>query len=167
MRTHGMRTQEMHVRVDVRALSRDDALALVAQHHIGHIGLGIHDLIRVELTPYVYADDWLYMRAVVGEDLEVLTRHPWAAFEVDEVESVYDWRTVEMSGAVEILSSDPHAAHRFDFEQAVRLLRSVVPALLTAEDPLPDHVRLLRMHVDTVRGRESRLAEGQAPHLRS
>lgn len=151
------------MRVEMRALSRDDALALVARHHVGRIGLGLHDLIRVELACYVYADDWIYLRMPAGEDIEIITRHPWAAFEVDEVDGLYDWRSVETSGAVEILTSDPHAGHRFEYEQGVRLLRDAVPAVLTADDPYPDRVRLLRVHVDTVRGRESHTADGKAP----
>ena len=149
------------MRVETRTLSRDDALALLARHHVGRIGLGLHDLIRVELTPYLYANDWIYVRTSLGEDLDVIRRHPWAAFEVDEIESVFDWRTAEVAGAMEILSSDPQSPHRFEFEQAVGLLRAAVPSILTAEDAYPERVQLLRIHVDTVNGRDSRTLEGE------
>ena len=155
------------MRVDVQPLSRDDSLALVQRHHMGRIGIGLHDLIRVELTPYAYADDWIYVRAKIDEDFEVISPHPWAAFEVDEVDSIYDWRSVEVTGAIEILSSDPNAQHRFEYEQAVRILRGAVPALLTADDPRPEHVHVLRIHVDTVLGRSSRSVDGVAPPVPS
>jgi len=151
------------MRVEVRPLTRDDSLALVQRHHMGRIGIGLHDLIRVELTPYVYADDWIYIRAKIDGDFEIITRHPWAAFEVDEVDSIYDWRSVEITGVIQILSSNPDADHRFEYEQAVRILRGAVPALLTADDPRPDRVHLLRIHTDTVVGRSSRAADGEAP----
>ena len=149
------------MRVDVHPLSRDDSLALLGRHHVGRLGIGVHDLIRVELTPYLYSNDWIYVRTGLDEDLEVIRRHPWAAFEVDEIESVFDWRSAEVTGAMDILTSDPHSEHRFEYEQAVRLLREAVPSVLTAEDAYPEHVQLLRIHVDTINGRESRTVEGE------
>jgi nitroimidazol reductase NimA-like FMN-containing flavoprotein (pyridoxamine 5'-phosphate oxidase superfamily) len=150
------------MRADVTTLTRDDALSLIARHHVGRIGTGLHDLIRVELTPYLYADDWIYVRTGVGTDLDIIRRHPWAAFQVDEIESVSDWRSAEVTGTVEVLTSDPEADadHRFEFEQAVRLLRNAVPDILTAADVYPERVQVLRIHVDTILGRESRTIEG-------
>lgn len=151
------------MRADVTTLTRDDALALIARHHVGRIGTGLHDLMRVELTPYLYANGWIYVRTSVGTDLDIIRRHPWAALEVDEIESVSDWRSAEATGAVEILTSDPEAEadHRFEFEQAVRLLRDAVPSILTADDVYPERVQILRIHVDTIRGRASRTIEGE------
>lgn len=155
------------MRVEVRALSRDDSLALVARHHVGRYGIGLHDLIRVELMAYVYADDWIYTRVPPGEDVAILERHAWAAFEVDEIDGVYDWRSVELTGRVELLTPETNEEPHFTFDQAVSVLRNAVPAILTADDPLPDRVRLLRIHVDTVRGRQSRTVDGDAPHPRA
>lgn len=147
-------------------MSRDDALALVARQHIGRCGLALHDLIRVELTPYVYDQDWIHVRASVGGDLDVIRRHPWAAFEVDEVDGVLDWRSVEITGAVEVLTPGPDDDDdRFAFERTEQLLRATLPAILTADDPYPDRVHLLRIHVDTVRGRISRTVDGTAPEI--
>jgi hypothetical protein len=43
----------------------------------------------------------------------------------------------------------------FEFENAVNLLRSAVPQILTADDPMPERVQLVRVHVDNIFGRES------------
>lgn len=142
--------------VDVRELSRDESLALLAKHHVGRLGISFHDVIRVEIANYVYAEGWIYARTVLGADVLTVRHHPWVAFEADEIEGIYDWRSVEVSGAVEFLSSDVSSHDWFKFENAVRLLREVVPQVLTADDPMPERVQLLRMHVDNVRGRESR-----------
>lgn len=146
--------EKLHV--DVREMSRDESLALLAKHHVGRVGITFHDLVRVKLANYLYADGWIYARTELGEDLTTVKHHPWAAFEVDEVDGLYDWRAVEISGSVEILSSDVHSPDWFEFENAVRMLRSAVPQVLTADDPMPQRVQVVRMHVDDIRGQESR-----------
>ena len=146
--------------VDVRELSRDQSLALLAKHHIGHVGISFHDILRVEIAAYVYADDWIYARMELGDELTTVQHHPWGAFEVDEVESIYDWRSVEVRGAVQFLSSDSHGRDWFEFANAVRLMRQVVPQVLTANDPLPQRSQIVRLHIDDIRGRA---AESSAP----
>ncbi len=141
--------------VEIRELSRDESLALLARHHVGHVGISFHDLVRVELAAYVYSEGWIYARTELGDDVTTMKHHPWAAFEVDEVQGVYDWRSVEIWGSVEFLSADFHSRDWFEFENAVRLMREAVPQVLTADDPLPERVQVVRMHVDNIRGREA------------
>lgn len=143
------------LRVDVRVMPHDEAVELVTRHHVGHVGISFHDLVRVKLCNYVYSEGWIYLRTELDEDLVLAKHHPWAAFEVHEAESIYDWRSVEASGAVEFLSSDTGSAEWFRFETAVRVLRDQVPQILTADDPLPKRSQLLRIHIDAIVGRES------------
>lgn len=141
--------------VDLRDLSRDEAIELLSVHHVGDVGISFHDLVRLKLCAYIYSEGWIYARTELGEDLVMAKHHPWAAFEVHEVESIYDWRTVAVSGAVEFLSSDIQSYDWLGFENAVRVLRAAVPQILTDNDPMPQRVQLLRIHVDTIMGRES------------
>jgi len=136
-------------------MTRDEAIELVKLHHVGHVGISFHDLVRVKLCNYVYSEGWLYLRTELSEDLVLAKHHPWAAFEVHEARSIYDWRSVELSGAVEFLSSETGSADWYRFEAAVRVLRDKVPQILTADDPLPQRSQVLRIHVDSIVGRES------------
>lgn len=142
--------------VEIRELSRDESLALLARHHVGHVGISFHDLVRVEIAAYVYSEGWIYARTEMGDDVVTVKHHPWAAFEVAEVQGVYDWRSVEIWGSVEFLSADFHTRDWSEFVNAVRLMREAVPQVLTADDPLPQRVQVVRMHVDNIRGREAR-----------
>ena len=143
--------------VTVRELSRDESLAILGKHHVGHVGITFHDLLRLKICNYVYSEGWIYARTELGEDLVMAKHHPWAAFEVDEVEGIYDWRSVEVWGAIEFLSSNVQSQDWFEFENAVRLLRTAVPEILTADDPMPQRIQLVRIHLDNVMGRESRV----------
>ena len=148
--------------VEVRELSKDEALAILASHHIGRVGLSFHDLIKVKLADYIYSEGWIYARTELGADLTIAQHHPWAAFEVGRTASIYDWESVEVSGAIEFLHSDMQSRAWYEFENAVSLFRTVVPQILTADDPMPKRVQLLRVHVDTIMGRESRSGSAQA-----
>jgi nitroimidazol reductase NimA-like FMN-containing flavoprotein (pyridoxamine 5'-phosphate oxidase superfamily) len=148
------------IHVDVRLLSNDDAIALIERHHVGHIAITFHDLVRLKLCDYIYSQGWIYARAELGDDLTMARHHPWAAFEVDETEGIYDWRSVEVWGAVEFLSADVTSRDWYAFENAVEILRTAVPQILTADDPLPNRIQLVRIHTDKILGRESRSRSG-------
>lgn len=148
--------------VEVRELSKDEAVSILASHHVGRVGLSFHDLIKVKICNYIYSEGWIYARTELGPDLTIARHHPWAAFEVGRAESVYDWQSVEVSGAIEFLHSDMQSSAWYEFENAVNLFRTVVPQILTADDPMPKRVQLARVHVDTIMGRESRSGSPQA-----
>lgn len=142
-------------RVAIRELSRDNSKALLAKHHVGRLGISFHDRVRVELANYVYSEEWIYARTELGADLMTMRHHPWAAFEVDEIDGIYDWRTVEVLGTIELLATPLPFGDSSAFENAVRLMRTVVPEILTSDDPVPERVQLLRIHLDELRGREA------------
>ena len=58
-------------------------------------------------------------------------------------------------GQIDVLKSDFRSPDWFAFENAVHLMRSVVPQVRTAEDPLPERAEFVRIRVDKVRGREA------------
>ena len=152
---HAQDTGELNV--TVRELSRDESLAILAKHHLGRVGITYQDRFHLKICNYLYSENWIYTRAELGDDLVMAEHHPWAAFEVDEVDGILDWRSVEVWGAIEFLSSDMHSQEWFEFENAVRLLRGAVPEILKADDPMPKRIHLVRVHVDNVLGRESRV----------
>lgn len=143
--------------VTVRDLSHDESLAILARHHVGRVGITFHDHFRLKICNYLYSENWIYARAELGDDLVMAEHHPWAAFEVDEVDGILDWRSVEVRGAIEFLTSDMQSHDWFEFENAVHLLRNAVPEILRADDPSPKRIHLVRIHLDDVVGRESRV----------
>jgi nitroimidazol reductase NimA-like FMN-containing flavoprotein (pyridoxamine 5'-phosphate oxidase superfamily) len=96
---------------------------------------------------YVHADGWLVGRTGPGAKLAALRRQPWVAFEVDEVDDTFDWRSVLMRGTVYLLAREGPAAERARWERAVALLREMVPGALTDDDLTPERATAFRMHV--------------------
>lgn len=151
------------LQVAVRPLDRREAELLLAKHHTGHMAFAFRDRVMIELVNYVYADGWIYSRLEPGTTTVTLRHNQWVAFQVDEVADVYDWRAVTVHGSVQFLDDDRSSPEWRDFNRAAELIRAQVPAVLTADDPLPNRVQLYRIYVDELIGRAS---ESTAPeHL--
>lgn len=137
-------------------MSRAEALRLLRANAIGRIAYSLHD--RVEVQPIFYVSDgsWLYVRTSPGFKLDVLARNRWLALQTDQVESMFSWRSVLVQGTVYVLSPEatPDLARRYD--RAVRKVRKLLPATLTADDPLAFRTVFLGIHIDSVTGRQAR-----------
>lgn len=130
------------------ALLRRQRVGRLAYAHLGHVNIvPIH---------YVYADGWLYGRTGAGAKLLALRHHPWVAFEVDEVDDTFEWRSVVVRGALYLIARDGPAAERARWEHAAALLRAIVPEALTPADPTPERTTLFRIHVGEMTGRMAR-----------
>ncbi|HEX6965247.1 MAG TPA: pyridoxamine 5'-phosphate oxidase family protein [Gemmatimonadaceae bacterium] len=132
-----------------RALDESEIWAILARNHVGRIAYTFHD--RVDIVPvhYLYSDGWIYGRTSPGEKIVTLAHHRWVAFEVDEVEGPYDWRSVIVRGGLYLLlPDDPH------WEHALQLIRRAAPDALTEHDPTPFRTVLFRIAVQESSGRE-------------
>lgn len=136
------------------ALSRSEIDELLARHHVGRIAYTFRDRVDVEPINYVYHDGWVYLRTAPGSKLTTLVRHPWVAFEVDEVDGTFDWRSVVVHSTVYELTPGGTGSQSTAYEKAVAILRSLVPETFTEEDPAPARKVVLRMKVEEVIGRE-------------
>lgn len=152
-RTHASDATHPHF----RELTRTECEALLARHHVGRMAFSLHDRVDIEPLHYVFADGWLYGRTSIGTKISMLEHHPWVAFEVDEHEGLFDWRSVVVKGAFYRVDSeespfgeDPVMA------RGVALLRSLLPETLTAGDPVPFRRTVFRIHLDEVTGRAAR-----------
>jgi len=133
-------------------LSRDDAVKFLGQNHVGRLAFSFHDRVDIEPISYVYSGDWLYARTAPGTKLTIVQHHPWVAFEVDEIHSRVDWRSVVVHGTIYFM--DPsREADRKDYDAAVKILRSADADALTSADATPQRDLLFRIHVDEIVGK--------------
>ncbi|HZI40305.1 MAG TPA: pyridoxamine 5'-phosphate oxidase family protein [Gemmatimonadaceae bacterium] len=144
----------------IRPLSREECDDLLERNQVGRLAFTFHDRVDIEPVHYVYADGWLHGRTSPGTKVATLLHHPWVAFEVDEVEGLFDWQSVVVHGAVYILDGDGSAADRTAYESTLSLIRELVPESLERDDPVPGRKVLFRIHVDEVTGRVSTMKGG-------
>ena len=138
-----------------RPLTRAEIDALLARQNVGRIAFTFRDRVDVEPINYVFHDGWIYLRTGPGSKLTTLARHPWVAFEVDEVDGTFDWRSAVVHSTVYELTPGGTEAHQASYDQGVELLRRLIPETFTETDPVPGRSVILRMKVDEVTGRAS------------
>jgi nitroimidazol reductase NimA-like FMN-containing flavoprotein (pyridoxamine 5'-phosphate oxidase superfamily) len=136
----------------IRSLTRADACELLASHHVGRVAYSLHDRVDIEPVHYVFHADSLYLRTSPGSKLSELRHHPYVAFEVDEVSSLFRWRSVVVHGPVEFLDAEVDEPR---YTEALAHLRKLVPAAMSEGDPTPLRKVLLRIHANEIEARES------------
>ena len=142
-------------RVEIRALTREEAAELLRAHRVGRLAYSWRDHVDVVPIAYVYDGGAIYARTSEGAKTRTLRHSPWVAFEVDEVRGAYDWRSAVAHGTVHVLRPNGTAADRRAHERAVALLRGAEPAALADDDPLPSRSIVLQISVDQLTGREA------------
>jgi nitroimidazol reductase NimA-like FMN-containing flavoprotein (pyridoxamine 5'-phosphate oxidase superfamily) len=137
-------------------LPRADALALLERNHVGRLAFSFHDRVDIEPIGYVYRDGWLYARTSPGAKLNTVEHHPWVAFEVDEVQSPFDWQSVVVHGTIYFPDSGRGAHGQHEHDTVVSVLRTIDPGAFTERDLTPGRTRVFRIHADQITGRQAR-----------
>ena len=137
-------------------LTRAESDEILARNHIGRIAYAFRDRVDIEPVNYAYDGEWIFFRTGAGTKLSTLDKAPWAAFEVDEVEGTFTWRSVVARGTVYRADPEGDAREREAFVRGAELLRRVVPESFTDDDPVPYRMVLLRLYASEVSGRRAR-----------
>jgi len=130
---------------------------VLAHHHVGRLAFTLRDQVDVEPISYVLVGDWLYCRTSPGTKLLTLAHNPWVAFEVDEIDGPFDWRSVVVRGTAHFLRPDVRGDRSYD--EGVEHLRSIDPRALTHDDLAPHRTILFRIHANDISGRAASTSE--------
>lgn len=143
-------------RPTIRRLDRADCEAILARNHVGRLAYTRANRTDIEPVHYVYADDWIYGRTSAGRKMEILGDRWWpVAFEVDEVEDLFRWRSVAIHGGFYPVPKESVTGQNPVWSRAVELLRTLVPETFRADDPVPERTVVFRIAVQEVTGREA------------
>ena len=136
-----------------RALSTEECEAMLAAHHVGRMAFSFHDRVDIEPMHYVWSDGWIYGRTGEGTKVRALARNRRVAFEIDEVDALFDWRSVVAKGSLYLLDPDDEGPLAGEWQRAVSLLRLVIPEAFTPDDPTPGRAIVFRIRAEDVTGR--------------
>lgn len=140
---------------EIRELDRQEIDEVLSRNGVGRVGFSWRDRVSIEPLGYVYSDGWIWGRTAPGEKLITVRHNYWVAFEVDEVEGPYDWRSVLVHGGFYQLAPDGHREEREIYQRGLELLRDSAPETLRPEDPVPFRTVLFRIAVQEATGRAS------------
>jgi len=137
-------------RVVFRDLDQAECEAVLRRHHHGRIAFSFKDRVDIQPISYVFSEEWLVGRTQHGSKLQTLRQSPWVAFEVDETEGPFDWRSVVIRGTVYILSPDTP-----EYAENVAAIQGVLPAAFTDDDPTPERDIVFRIYPRDMTGRSA------------
>lgn len=138
-----------------RDLDPSECTAILERHHVGRLAFARKDRVDIEPIHYVHDDGWLYGRTQPGTKMEVLTHNRWVAFEVDEIDALFEWRSVVVKGGFYLLRVDGSPNEVEIYHKGIAILRRLVPETFTPKDPLPERAIVFRIHIDELFGREA------------
>lgn len=129
---------------------------VLARNHVGRIAFrerGNGERVNIQPVGYVARDNWLFLRSAYGAKLDAITQDPFVAFEVDEVNGPFDWRSVVVHGTIYLLPMDGGPVEQREAQRAMDAIRSVMPGAFSATDPIPERQILYGLHVQEMTGR--------------
>ncbi|HEU4699183.1 MAG TPA: pyridoxamine 5'-phosphate oxidase family protein [Gemmatimonadales bacterium] len=144
-----------------RELARAEADAILARNHVGRMAF-VHERVDIEPIHYVYANGVITCRTAWGTKLEALRHQHAVAFEVDEVEGPFDWRSVVVHGLAYIAEPTGSEHEERVYQESLAALRTLMPGALEPGDPAPFRTVILRIHIDAVHGRAASTSAGPA-----
>lgn len=136
-----------------RELDRREIEEILARNNVGRLAFTLHDRVDIQPINYVFDAGWIYGRTSHGTKLSTIAHHRWVAFEVDEIEGLFQWRSVVVKGAFYLVEPDTSISQDPAFTRGIDLLRSLIPYTFTADDPTPFRNSVFRIHLDEVSGR--------------
>jgi uncharacterized protein len=134
-----------------RTLEEGESRALLARLHVGRIAYALHDQVDIEPVHFVLDGDWLFGRTSMGTKLATLAHQPWCAFEVDEVQAIFDWKSVVLKGTFYLL--DPETSSPGLYSRALDRLMALIPETFSPGDPVPHRTILFGIYIREISGR--------------
>jgi Predicted flavin-nucleotide-binding protein len=137
------------------SLDRAGCEKILARNKVGRLAFALHDRVNVIPVNFIYADGWIYGRTQPGGKLFQILRNRRVAFEVDEQDGMFSWRSVIVHGPLYAIDPETDSRQRVIYESALKLIRSSFPAALTENDPVPFRTELFRIQATEMSGRAS------------
>lgn len=146
----------------IRRLDKEECGAILARNHVGRLAYASKNHVDIQPLHYVYDGQWLYGRTSPGTKLDVTGDQWWpVAFEVDEVQGIFQWRSVVVHGGFYAIDEDGSEWQETAFNKGVDLLRELIPETFTPGDPVPFRTVLFRIAVQEMTGREATPGEAE------
>jgi nitroimidazol reductase NimA-like FMN-containing flavoprotein (pyridoxamine 5'-phosphate oxidase superfamily) len=121
---------------------------------VGRLAYSLRDRVNIVPLHYVLDDRWLFFRTAEGAKMDVIRRSPWVAFEVDEVDGPFDWRSVVVHGTVYPMEPGGPPVDQEVHARALERLRTATWGAYE-KDPVPFRTIVFGLHVDDMNGREA------------
>lgn len=138
-----------------RTLDPTECEQLLSRNHVARIAYSFHDRVDIEPVHYVYDRGSMFGRTSPGSKLTTLTHNHWMAAEVDEVDGLFEWRSVVVHGSLYTVSPDVPGAEAAAWARGIELLRALIPETGTDDDPVRFRSIIFEIRIEEMSGREA------------
>ena len=138
----------------IRKLSTRQAAYVLTRNHVGRIAFVNDGRPAILPVHYVYAGDDIVGRTSYGMKAAAWDARPEVAFEVDETDAIFQWRSVIVQGTIGILSAHGTREERLLYWNAVSAIRTLVPDAMSERDPTPERQIVFAIEPREISGRE-------------
>lgn len=138
-----------------RELTDSECEKVLSRNHVARIAFAFRRHVDIEPVHYVYDRGWMFGRTSPGSKLTTLAHSHWIAAEVDEVDGIFDWRSVVVHGSFYTVNPDVPGPEAEAWARGVELLRTLIPETGTASDPVPFRTIIFQIQVEDRTGREA------------
>ena len=139
----------------IRHLDRRQIEFLLARNHLGRLVYVAEERIEVRPVHYVYAQGAILGRTSAIERIAGARTPPEVAFEIDEADSLFRWRSVIVRGPFAILHERDSSGEDTSYRAALDAIRSLMPGAFTERDPTPERGMIFRIEPREITGREA------------
>lgn len=134
--------------------------AILGRNCMGRIAFAVGERVSVLPVQYVYTGGWIYGRTTVTPQIRRLLRNRRIAFEVDEHNSLLEWRSVVVRGPLYPIDAAMASAGGL-YARAVAVIRRLLPGQRAASTSAEEsNDQLFRIRVIEVSGRASEPERG-------
>jgi nitroimidazol reductase NimA-like FMN-containing flavoprotein (pyridoxamine 5'-phosphate oxidase superfamily) len=128
---------------------------ILDRNRVGRLAFAFNNQLDIAPVHFIRKGPWLYGRTAPGTKLTTLAHAPWVAFEVDEIEGLFNWRSVVVHGAFYRLTPGGTSYDVGAWETGIEALRELVPGSFTKADPVPFRMVMFRISIDRISGRSA------------
>lgn len=132
----------------VKRLSEDEAVALLSEGTVGHLGCVTERGPYVVPVHYIFHNGDIYIHSLMGSQIQTWRQNPKACFQVDKSEGDYSWRSAIAFGKYEEITDTEER------DSFLRLIRRRFPHLVPVEsaslETKQDKVIIIRIRVEQI-----------------
>jgi nitroimidazol reductase NimA-like FMN-containing flavoprotein (pyridoxamine 5'-phosphate oxidase superfamily) len=133
----------------IEELGQRDAVVLLRENQIGHLGCVVEGEPYVLPVNYLYDGEAIYIHSLPGLKIQALRQHPKVCLQVEAVQDAYHWRSVIAFGQYEeVTEAQERAARLAALYQRLPHL-SPVESKMTRESAAPI---LFRIRIERITG---------------
>jgi len=93
-----------HGKIDL--LEKSEVLKIIERGSLGHLGCFSDKDVYVVPITYAFENPYIYSHSKDGKKISMMRGNPYACIEIEEIKSMFDWRSAIAWGVYEELHND-------------------------------------------------------------